>query len=32
MCAGRDASSFDWLADAAGTMMAVYGYWRVKDP
>lgn len=23
---GRDASVFDWLADAAGTIVAVYGY------
>jgi VanZ family protein len=29
---GRDASFFDWMADAAGTMMAVYGYWGVKRP
>ena len=27
---GRDASVFDWMADAAGTGVAVFAFWRIR--
>lgn len=29
---GRDASFFDWMADALGTLGFVYAYWRARKP
>jgi VanZ family protein len=29
---GRNSSVYDWMVDAAGTIAAVYGYWRIKKP
>jgi VanZ family protein len=31
MIVGRDASFWDWLADEAGTVVAVVGYWRATE-
>jgi VanZ family protein len=32
MIVGRDASFWDWVADEAGTVVAVIAYWRVTSP
>jgi VanZ family protein len=29
---GRESSVYDWMADAAGAAVAVYAYWRARQP